>query len=180
MRNKAQITLEAILIIAFFVLVLVAVSFPMSFKVSEAGRDVSRVLEIRNNLEKVVSAIKVVQALGPGAVRTVTITSDSKRWALATGDPVTGSSISYWIAWEEKKRIPAELAYTTTFDASRHFGGMGRNISGINADAFNYIYFDGDGKGSFEVRVENTNSAGVESRILISRSGSTINITLAP
>jgi hypothetical protein len=181
MKNKAQITLETILIIAFFILILVGVSIPMGFKASEAGRDATRVLEMRNNLEKISSAINAVLAQGPGAVRTVTVTSNSKRWALATGDPVTNASISYWMEWESRERIAAELAYSNSiFSPPSHFGGLGRNITGIIADNFNYTYFDGDGKGSFEVRVENNNTAGGDSHLYITRNGNSISITLAP
>ncbi len=181
MKNKAQITLETILIIAFFILILVGVSIPMSFKASQAGRDTTRVLEMRSNLEKISSAIQAVQALGPGTMRTVRITSNSKSWAIATGDPVANASISYWIEWESRERVASELLYSNSiFSPPNHFGGLGKNITGIVADRFNYTYFAGDGKGSFEVRVENNNTAGGDSHIYITRSGNTISIVLAP
>ncbi|WP_456475172.1 hypothetical protein [Candidatus Pyrohabitans sp.] len=178
MRNNAQITLETILIIGFFLLILVGITIPMSFKASDASRDASRVLEVRNNLDKITTAIKVVQVLGPGAVRTVRITSNSRSWALASGDPVMNASISYWAEWESRARVPAELVYTNVYNTSRHFGGMGRNISGISAGNFNYTYFDG--RGSFVVRVENNNTQGGDSYLLIASSGNNISITLSP
>ena len=178
MAGRAQITLEAILIIAFFILILVAVSIPMGFKSSQAARDTTRVLEMRNNLDKIASAIEAVQTLGPGAVRTVRISSNVKSWAIATGDPVMHASISYWVEWEKKERVPAELAFSDSLFNSNPFGGLGRNITNISADTFEYVYINE--KGSFEVRVENNNNLGESARLHISRAGSTINITIAP
>lgn len=178
MRNNAQITIETILIIGFFLLILVGITIPMGFKASDASRDASRVLEMRNNLDKITTAIKAVQALGPGAVRTVGITSNSRSWALATGDPVMNASISYWAEWKSRERIAAELAYTNVYNTSRHFGGIGKNISGIYVSNFNYTYFED--KGYFVVRVENNNTQGGDSYLLIASSGNNITITLTP
>jgi hypothetical protein len=177
-NNSAQITLETIVIISFFVLILVAISIPMSFRVSDASRDAAQVLEMRTNLEKISSAIKAVLAQGPGAVHTVRITSNSKRWVIATGDLEMNASISYWTEWESRARVPGELAYTNTYDSNLHFGGLGKNITGIVVYDHSYVYINSGGKGTFVVRVENNNTDGGSSRLYITRSGSEINITL--
>ncbi len=179
MRNEAQITLEAILIITFFVLILVAVSIPVGLRSSDASRDVAQVLEMRTNLEKISAAVQTVLARGPGAVQTVRVTSNTKRWVLATADPEMNASISYWTEWESRARVPAELAYASTpYDSGRHFGGLGENITGIRQDEHRYVYISSGGKGTFVVRVENNNTDGGSAGISFNRNGSTITITL--
>ncbi|NOZ59649.1 MAG: hypothetical protein GXO66_08785 [Euryarchaeota archaeon] len=177
--RRAQITLEAILIISFFVLILVAVSIPMGFRTSDAGRDVGQVVEMRTNLEKLSAAVSTALAQGPGAVQTVRITSNSRLWVLATADPEGNASLSYWTVWESRARVPAELAYTNTYDTTRHFGGLGRNISGIRHGDHRYLYINSSGKGTFVVRVENRNLNGGDAEINFNRNGSTITIILA-
>ena len=185
MRNEAQITIETVILIGFFLLVLVGVTITLNFNVSSAGRDASRALEMRSNLDAIVSAIEAVQALGPGAERTFWIVSNQKTWGIVAGYPQE-DSISYWVRWESRHGVPDELLNATTVPGTTNlsgatYAGLARRVEGINipSNSSNIsAEYQGDGQGRFKVVVLNNNTGGGNATLSISSSGRLITITL--
>ncbi|MDI6654883.1 MAG: hypothetical protein QME59_03245 [Candidatus Hydrothermarchaeota archaeon] len=71
MREKGQITIEAIIIFGALILIFVGVSVPLAFKVKDAATDVAIVSDARYAAEKIVSAANSIST--PGEKRTVEV-----------------------------------------------------------------------------------------------------------
>ncbi len=185
MRNEAQITIETVILIGFFLLVLVGVTITLNFNVSSAGRDASRALEMRSNLDAIVSAIEAVQALGPGAERTFWIVSNQKTWGIVAGE-IPGytqkGSLSYWVRWESRHGVPDELLSATVVTGTplsgATYAGLARMVEGTNTSTPVGIGYVGTGQGRFKVVVLNNNTGGGNATLSISSSGRLITITL--
>ncbi len=181
MRSDAQITIETVILIGFFLLVLVGVTITLNFNVSSAGRDAARALEMRSNLDAIASAVEAVQALGPGAERTFWIVSNQKTWGIVAGYPEKGS-LSYWVRWESRHGVPDELlstgSVTGTPLSGATFAGIARKIPGTNTTTPVGVGYVNNGQGRFKVVVVNNNTAGGNATLSISASGKVITLTL--
>lgn len=165
--ERGQVTIEFIIIFGFFILILVGASMTTALKSARASTDLDAVLEARENLNRIVSAVETVNALGPGAAQSITITSSLRSWEVNTNPPNDGTNpaskrpvLSYEIgAWDSEEKVPSQLY--------RIHSGWGAlvvlDIPGIGngpAGEERACTFDGNGKGTFNLRVENnvTNS----------------------
>lgn len=71
MREKGQITIEAIIIFGALILIFVGVSVPLAFKVKDAATDVMAVSDARYAAEQITAAANSVST--PGEKRTVEV-----------------------------------------------------------------------------------------------------------
>jgi len=180
MPEKGQITVEAILILGVFILLFVGISMPTAFQVYDQSTDTSVILEMRTNIDVIVSAIKTVRAGGVGSVRTVKIKSNINNWELSAYDAAYDSStLTYGVKWSNAEDVPSELINNTVTNT---WGGLSSaSMDGIATSGATSNYtFPGTGQGNWYVKV--TNSASSTSPTLsISgalTNGDTIEITL--
>jgi len=161
--ESGQISIEAIIIFGMFVIILIGISFPVALKTQSASNDAAIILEARKNLNTIVSTIETVRAQGSGAVTTVAITSNSAKWQINTNapagenvinpypsSPVLGYEISIWSSNAE---VPKQL-----YRIRSGYGALAVfNISGISngPSGQRTCNFDGNGKGTWNIRVEN-------------------------
>lgn len=71
MRDKGQITLEAIFIFGMFILIFIGISLPLAFKAKDAANDVAVVSDAGYAAEQITSASKGV--VMPGARRSMSV-----------------------------------------------------------------------------------------------------------
>jgi|Deesub1362A_J573_1020465.scaffolds.fasta_scaffold00350_39 uncharacterized protein (UPF0333 family) len=173
MDNKGQMTMEGILIMGFFILIFVGISFPAMIKVYKASNDASIILESRENLDKISKAIEMVRANGNGSIRTVTIKSSSLNWSISAydSDNPNNDILTYWIKWKTTDRVPSELIKNGSS------GGLGKNsIEGVsssgNESSSGYL-----SPGTYSVKIENR-ATTTSPEISISANGTTVLITL--
>jgi uncharacterized protein (UPF0333 family) len=162
--ENAQVTIEGVLILGFFILVFVGITFPAALRVSSSSNDVAAITEAQNNLNKISSAVEMVAAGQKGTVRTVTIVSNIANWEVNTNAPTDGTNptskrpvLNYEISiWDSDDDIPAQLyrirsgwGAVTVLDIS---GVSTGESAGLNQRSCGHM---GDGKGTWDVRVEN-------------------------
>jgi len=166
-RDRGQVTIEGILLMGFFILIFVGISFPAALKVSSSSNDIAAVTEAQNNLNKISSAVEAVAAGQKGTVRTVTIVSNIKNWEINTNAPTDGINptpkrpiLNYEISiWDTNDDVPGQLY--------RIHSGWGAvtvlDISGVSTGESEVpgqrsCSHQGDGKGTWDVRIENAAS----------------------
>jgi len=173
MAERGQITIEGILLMGFFILIFIGVSFPAAIKVYRASNEASIILEARANLDKIANTIVTVRAGGPGSIKTVTVKSSSSNWSLSAydDDNPNGDVLTYWTQWSSASDVPTELIRNGVY------GGIGKNsIEGISTTGTK----SSTGlleAGTYSVKVKNEATSHLP-RLNISKSGSTIIITL--
>jgi len=173
--RKAQITIEYVIIIGIVMVFFTAVTLPLSFRVSDASRDVEVVTEMQSNLDSISSAIRTANAQGPGSVRTVEVISSRENWSVLAYSSDVDGAITYGIYFASEEDVPPEIS---TGEAV--FGAMGRDIEGI-ANSGTASSFNGSGKGRWKVRVENSNYGGGLGELQVGDTlinDTTINITI--
>ena len=169
-KDKGQVTIEGILILGFFILIFVGITFPAALRVSSSSNDVAVIMEAQNNLNKISSAVEMVAAGQKGTVRTVTIVSNINNWEINTNAP-NGSInpspkrpiLNYEIGiWESDDEVPGQL-YRIRYSSDTNSGwgavvvldmtGVRTGESaGLGQRSCSHF---GDGKGSWDVRIEN-------------------------
>lgn len=167
--ENAQVTIEAILLFGFFILVFLGVSFSSAIKVSSSSSDVASVMEAQNNLDKISSAVEAVAAGPRGAVRTVTITSNIANWEINTHAPTDGINptpkrpiLNYEISiWNTDSDVPGQL-YRIRSSGGISWGAVTvLDMPGVSTGAAlgqRTCSHQGDGKGTWDVRIENAAS----------------------
>ncbi len=182
MNRRAQITLEFIVIIGIFMIIFTGVTLPMAFKVSSASRDNAIVLEMKSNLNNIASAVEVVGAQGYGSTRTVEITSDMNNWGISAYPDYLNRTLVYYVNFSSNSGIPTEIKTDVT-----DIGALGTYIEGVEENngtlANSFYYFNGNGNGTWKVRIENQNSRYTRGVIRIGNTlidGDTINMTILP
>ncbi|NOZ77203.1 MAG: hypothetical protein GXO65_05960 [Euryarchaeota archaeon] len=112
MDERGQITVEAILIFGMLTLIFVGISFPAMLKTYRAGSDTATVMEMKQNLNRIAGGIEFARRGGPGTVRTVTITTTTDTWAVASYPDSWGSDygqLNYLIKWNSSSDVPDEV-----------------------------------------------------------------------
>lgn len=71
MRNRAQITIEAILIFGLFILIFIGVSVPLAFKARDMASDTGIVADARYAAEEIAAAANSISV--PGEKRTIRV-----------------------------------------------------------------------------------------------------------
>lgn len=167
-EENAQITVEGILLMGFFILIFVGISFPAALRVSSSSNDVMTITEAQNNLNKISSAVEMVAAGHKGTVRTVTIVSNIESWEINTNAPMDGINptskrpiLNYEISiWDSNADVPGQLyrihsgdnvswGAVTVLDMS---GVSTGESAGLGIRSCRHV---GDGKGTWDVRIEN-------------------------
>ncbi len=182
MRKNGQITVEAILIIGFFIALFMAISMPVALQVVDSGKDTSAILEMRTNTDMILSAIKLVRAGGPGSVRTVKIKSNYENIKIAAYDDIENppNTLTYWVKWSSAAKVPYELAknsewggyYKTSIKGIDSTGTMSNSPASLST---------GSGQGNWKVKVINS-ATSTSPALSISSTltgGDTIEITLS-
>ena len=90
--ETAQVTIEGILIMGFFILIFVGITFPSGARMALSSNDVAAITEARGNLDKILSALEMAAAGQKGTVRTVTIVSNLDNWEINTNAPTDGTN----------------------------------------------------------------------------------------
>lgn len=162
--ENAQVTIEGVLILGFFILIFVGVTFPAGIRMASSSNNVAVIMEAQNNLDKISSAVGMVAAGQKGTVRTVTIVSNIANWEINTNAPTDGTNptskrpvLNYEISiWNSSGDVPGQLkrirsgwGAVTVLDipgvSTGESAGLGQRSCGRI----------GDGKGSWDVRIEN-------------------------
>jgi hypothetical protein len=172
MAERGQLTLEGILIMGFFIIIFLGISFPAMLQVHQASNDAVIVLEGRTNLDKISSSIMITRANGPGSVRIVTVKSSSLNWSISSyDDDAQNNTLTYWVEWNSPDAVPAELIKDDSL------GGIGKNsIAGVSTDGTESTSGSLEA-GSYTVKVENIATSNLPN-IDISTSGNTVLIKL--
>ena len=162
-RDKGQVTIEGVLILGFFILIFVGVTFPAGVRMVSSSNDIAAITEARSNLDRISSAVELVAAGQGGTVRTVTIVSNLDNWEINTNAPTDGTNptskrpvLNYEISIWETRAVPGQLkrirsgwGAVTVLDIhgvrTGESAGLGQRACGRY----------GDGKGSWDVRIEN-------------------------
>lgn len=162
-KDRGQVTIEGILILGFFILIFVGITFPAALRVSSSSNDIAVIMEAQNNLNKISSAVEMVAAGQKGTVRTVTIVSNINNWEINTNAPTDGTNptsqrpvLNYEISIWESGNVPGQLyrirsgwGAVTVLEIP---GVSTGNSSGLGIRSCAHT---GDGKGSWDVRIEN-------------------------
>jgi hypothetical protein len=169
-KDKGQVTIEGILILGFFILIFVGITFPSALRISGYSNEVVSILEAQNNLDKISGAVEMVAAAQRGTVRTVTITSNINNWEINTNAPTDGTNptpkrpiLNYEIGiWKSDDGVPGQL-YRIRYSSDTNSGwgavvvldmtgvstGESAGLGQRSCSRF------GDGSGSWDVRIEN-------------------------
>jgi uncharacterized protein (UPF0333 family) len=151
MDEKGQITIEAILIFAIFVLFFVGITFPGMLTVSKNSDDISAALEGKKNLNAIAAGIDMVRKGGPGTVKTVPITSNIKNWSLNAY--AQNHTLVYLIDWNSASNVPDQMPIKVGSQ-----GGIGvKSFDGIasTGTTSGYSFSSGDGQGRWYVKITN-------------------------
>lgn len=162
--ENAQVTIEGLLIVGFFILIFIGISLPAGLKVASSSNDVAAVTEAQNNLNRISSAVEMVAAGQKGTVRTVAIVSNLDNWQLNTNAPTDGINptskrpvLNYEISiWDSDADVPGQLyrihsgwGAVTVLDIPGVSTGESAGLSQRSCGRV------GDGRGTWDVRVEN-------------------------
>lgn len=167
--DRGQVSIEAILLIGFFVLIFVSITFPAALKVSSASNDVAAVMEAQSNLNKVSSAVEAVAVGQRGTVRTITIVSNIANWEINTNAPTDGINptpnrpiLNYAVGiWNSTADVPPQLYRIRSGGDGTGWGavtvltktGISTGSSaGLGQRKCSHL---ANGKGTWTVRVEN-------------------------
>jgi uncharacterized protein (UPF0333 family) len=167
-RDKGQVTIEGVLILGFFVLIFVGVTFPAGLLSAGSANDVAAVTEAQNNLNKISSAVGLVSAGQKGTVRTVTIISNIASWEINTNAPMDGINptskrpvLNYEVSiWGSNADVPGQL-YRIRSSGNSSWGAVvvldmpGVSTGESESPGMRSCARTGDGKGSWDVRIEN-------------------------
>jgi uncharacterized protein (UPF0333 family) len=168
-KDKGQVTIEGILILGFFILIFVGITFPSALRISGYSNEVVSILEAQNNLDKISGAVEMVAAGQKGTVRTVTIVSNINNWEINTNAPTDGTNptsqrpvLNYEMGIWESDDVPGQL-YRIRYSSDTNSGwgavvvldmtGVSTGESaGLGQRSCSHF---GDGEGSWDVRIEN-------------------------
>ncbi len=176
MNRKAQVTIEYIVIIGIFIVLFAGVTLPMAFKASSASRDVELVVEMKDNLNKISSAIEIVNAQGYGSVRTVEITSSRNSWGLVAYPGYINKTLAYFVVFDSGSEVPPEISTSKS-----NYGAIGVDIDGVYKNSLNSSYIILNETGRWKVLVRNNNFNSAEGVIYIRKTivnGDTIVINI--
>lgn len=167
-RETGQVTIEGVLILGFFILIFVGVTFPAGIRMSSSSNDIAAVTEAKNNLNTISSAIELAAAGQRGTVRTVTIKSNVANWQINTNAPMDGTNptpqrpvLNYEISiWESNSLVPGQL-YRIRASGGSSFGAVTKlEIPGVSTGEAAGLgqrscTHTGNGEGTWDVRIEN-------------------------
>ncbi len=170
-KDRGQISIEGILLLGFFILIFVGITFPSAIRVSGSSSEIAAIMEAQNNLNTISSAVGLVAAGQRGTVRTVTIVSKIEKWEINTNAPTDGINptskrpvLNYEIGiWGSDEDVPRQL-YRIHSGANASWGAVTvLNISGVStgesaSPGQRSCSHQGDGKGTWDVRIENAAS----------------------
>lgn len=116
-KDRGQISIEGILLLGFFILIFVGITFPSALRVSGSSDEIAAITEAQNNLNTISSAVGLVAAGQRGTVRTVTIVSKIGYWEINTNAPADGINptsqrpeLNYEISiWGSADDVPRQL-----------------------------------------------------------------------
>lgn len=181
MNKKGQISVEYLVIFTVAIALLAAMTLPMLQDSISEGKKVKSVSEANSNLNKIAGAIKMVQAEGRYAKRTVYIHSSHDNWQLVVNSPTVESladydyhTLSYWLGWNDQNDVPPQLYNGSGSNLSWGImvlqGDWIGNKSIVNTDDnLDYITVKGVGKGTWEIVV--VNDLSTKGRIVINNPG---------
>lgn len=167
-KDKGQVTIEGVLILGFFILIFVGITFPSGIRMVSYSNDVAAITEAKNNLNKISSALELVASGQIGTVRTVTITSNVANWEINTNAPADGINptskrpiLNYEISiWNSNANVPGQL-YRIRTSGNSSFGAVtALEMPGVSTGEAvglgqRSCSHTGDGVGSWDVRIEN-------------------------
>ena len=173
-RDKGQVTIEGILILGFFILIFVGVTFPAGIRTANSANDVAAVTEAQNNLNKISSAVGLVAAGQKGTVRTITITSNIDSWEINTNAPMDGINptskrpiLNYEISiWNSNDDVPGQL-YRIHASGNSSWGAVvildvpGVSSGESESPGLRRCSRPAGGKGMWDVRIENAASSSM-------------------
>jgi uncharacterized protein (UPF0333 family) len=163
-EENGQVSIEAVLILGFFIMILVGVTYPAAIRSAVWSNDVAAVTEAQSNLDRISSAVEFVAAGQKGTVRTVAITSNIANWTINTNAPMDGTNptskrpiLNYEISiWDTDSQVPGQLyrinsgwGAVTVLDIT---GVSTGEASGLGERSCSHA---GNGEGSWDVRIEN-------------------------
>lgn len=163
-EDRGQLTIEGILLMGFFILIFVGITFPAALRVSSSSEDIALILEAQSNLDRISSAVEAVAAGQKGTVRTVTIVSNMARWELNTNAPTDGINptpkrpiLNYEIGFGDSVgdvpgqlyRIRSGWGAITVLDMP---GVSNGESAGLDQRTCSHSV---DGEGTWDVRIEN-------------------------
>lgn len=162
--DKGQVSIEGILILGFFILIFVGVTFPAGIRMTSSSNNIAVITEAQNNLNIISSTVEMVAAGQRGTVRTVKITSNVDNWEINTNAPTDGLNptskrpvLNYEIStWNSSGDVPGQL-----YRIRSGWGAVTElEISGVSTGESAGLgqrscRHEGDGKGSWDVRIEN-------------------------
>ena len=167
-REKGQVSIEAVLILGFFILIFAGITNPAGIRSAVWSNDVAAVTEAQANLDKISSAVEFVAVGQKGTVRTVTIVSNIKNWEINTNAPMDGANptprrpvINYEISiWRSVDNIPGQLYRIQTIGGNVWGAVTVLDITGVSTGeaaglgerSCSHV---GNGEGSWDVRIEN-------------------------
>ncbi|MEE8400900.1 MAG: hypothetical protein V3R86_01945 [Candidatus Hydrothermarchaeaceae archaeon] len=162
--DRGQLTIEGILLMGFFILIFVGITFPAALRVSSSSEDIASILEAQSNLDRISSAVEAVAAGQKGTVRTVTIVSNMGSWELNTNAPTDGINptpkrpiLNYEIGiWGSVGDVPGQLyrirpgwGAITVLDIP---GVSNGESASLDERTCSHSF---DGEGTWDIRIEN-------------------------
>lgn len=170
-KDRGQISIEGILLLGFFILIFVGITFPSAIRVSGSSSEIAAITEAQNNLNTISSAVGLVAAGQRGTVRTVTIVSKIEKWEINTNAPTDGINptskrpvLNYEIGiWGSDEDVPRQL-YRIHSGANASWGAVTvLNMSGVSTGGSAGLgqrrcSRPVGGKGTWDVRIENAAS----------------------
>jgi uncharacterized protein (UPF0333 family) len=167
-KDRGQISIEGILLLGFFILIFVGITFPSAIRVSGSSNEIAAIMEAQNNLNTISSAVGLVAAGQRGTVRTVTIVSKIEKWEINTNAPTDGINptskrpvLNYEIGiWGSDEDVPRQL-YRIHSGANASWGAVTvLNMSGVStgesaSPGKRRCSRPVGGKGTWDVRIEN-------------------------
>ncbi|MBU2559534.1 hypothetical protein KKA03_01410 [archaeon] len=167
-RDKGQVTIEGVLILGFFILIFVGVTFPSGIRMVSYSNEITAITEAQNNLNIISSTLELVASGQRGTVRTVAITSNLANWEINTNAPTDGINptskkpvLNYEVSiWDSNDDVPGQL-YRIRSSGNSSFGAVvALEIPGVSTGEAADLdqrscTHTGDGKGSWNVRIEN-------------------------
>jgi type II secretory pathway pseudopilin PulG len=167
-RDRGQVTIEGVLILGFFILIFVGITFPSGIRMVSYSNDIAAITEAKNNLNVISSALEMVASGQKGTVRTITITSNVANWEINTNAPMDGINptpkrpvLNYEVSiWGSNSDVPGQLYRIRTSGNSSFGAVVALEIPGVSTGEANGLgqrscSHTGGGTGSWDVRIEN-------------------------
>ncbi len=174
-RDRGQVTIEGVLILGFFILIFVGITFPSAVRVSGYSNEISAITEAQSNLNKISSAVELVAAGQKGTVRTVTIVSNIDSWGINTNAPTDGINptskrpiLNYEIGiWSSTDDVPRQLYRIRTSGNSSWGAVTVLEMSGVSngesaSPGQRSCSHATNGMGTWDVRIENAASSSAQ------------------